>query len=232
MPIIKDIEIRLDPRKIAREINRGRENRSILEGLKRAVERAAGLAAPQALYELVEVAGVEGERVRVTPQGGGPEVSLKVGPKADLMARASLAVVSVATLGPALEAEVARINKTDGMLESYLLDSVGVTALGEVGRAVRDEVERLARDKGFGVGPSLAPGSLAGWPTSGQRELLSLLDLERIGVELNTHFLLRPMKSASGLIGLGAEYTSTRVGSVCQYCSLAPTCWRRRDNPH
>ncbi len=231
MPILNNIRIDLDPEKIALDLNQGRKNKSVAQGIEKALETAARLWAPSALYETVRVAAVEEEVVRVVSLSDGREVTLRVGPRAELMAPAGEAVISVSTIGPALEEEVARINKSGRMLKGYLLDSVGVTALGEVGRAVRTEVERLAREKGLGVGPSLAPGSLSGWPVSGQRELLSLLDLSLIKVRLNPRCLLLPFKSASGLIGLGREYPSQRVGSICRYCSLAPTCWRRRADP-
>ena len=231
MPILDDILIDLDAQKIALALNRGRENATILKGLETALEQAARLWAPLGLYEMVEVVELKGPELRIRSASGPKEAVLKIGPKADLMAPASRAVVSLSTIGPALEEEVARMNKGGQMLEAYLLDSVGVTALGEVGRAVRTRVEELAKEEGLGVGPSMAPGSLVGWPTSGQKDLLSFLDLGSVGVVLNSHFLLNPMKSASGFIGLGRGYPSQRVGSVCRYCSLAPTCWRRKDDP-
>ncbi len=231
MPILNNIEISLNPEKIALSLNRGRENKNVIQGLTEALDEAVKLWNPLALYRVVEVVGVTGETIKLVSEKAGREVTLRLGPKADIMAPAEKAVISVSTIGPALGEEVDRLNKAGQMLESYFLDSVGVTGLGEVGRAVRLEVERLAREMGFGVGPSLAPGSLVGWPVSGQGELLSLLDLETIGVVLNPHGLLVPFKSASGFIGLGREFPSQRVGSVCKYCSLADTCWRRRKDP-
>ncbi len=228
---MNDIRIELDPAKVALDLNRGRENKTVILELEKALEKAAGLWAPQGLYETVEVLALEGETIRIRSGWDNREAALRIGPKADLMAPASRAVVSVSTIGPALEREVARLNKADQMLEGYFLDSVGVIALGEVGRAVRTRVEAMAKEQGLGVGPSMAPGSLVGWPTSGQKDLLSFLDLKAVGVELNSSFVLQPAKSASGFIGMGRDYPSQRVGSVCRYCSLAPTCWRRKEDP-
>ena len=36
---------------------------------------------------------------------------------------------------------------------------------------------------------------------------------------------------AGVLVGVGPGYESTRVGSVCKYCALQKTCWRRRQDP-
>ncbi len=81
---------------------------------------------------------------------------------------------------------------------------------------------------GWGVSPSLSPGSLVGWPLRGQRELCALLPLADIGVRLNEYCVLEPHKSVSMVIGLGPEYESHEVGSVCDYCALKDSCWRRR----
>jgi hypothetical protein len=84
---------------------------------------------------------------------------------------------------------------------------------------------------GWAVGASLSPGSLAGWPLTGQRDLCALLPLERIGVSLNAVGILVPFKSVTSVIGIGLGYTGRRVGSVCHLCSRASARWRRRDDP-
>ena len=45
MPVLNQIEISLDPEKIAHDLNRGRENKGIVEGLAKALEAAAGRGA-------------------------------------------------------------------------------------------------------------------------------------------------------------------------------------------
>ena len=116
-------------------------------------------------------------------------------------------------------------------MAAYMLDSAGVVALGAVGEALRCLVEETAAELGWGVSPSLSPGSLVGWSLRDQRALCGLLPLEKIGVHLNRSCVLEPHKSASGLVGLGPDYGTTRVGSVCKYCALQKTCWRRREEP-
>jgi hypothetical protein len=140
-------------------------------------------------------------------------------------------LVSVATIGPRLEEHVQQLNAAREVMQGYLLDRAGVVALGAVGEAVRCLVEEAAADLGWGLSPSLSPGSLVGWPVRGQRELCSLLPLDTIDVQLNKHCVLQPHKSTSALIGLGPGLSATRVGSGCRYCALQKTCWRRREDP-
>jgi hypothetical protein len=171
----------------------------------------------------VYLSGPEGDK------GCRPSTVLSLGPKADLLAPAKRVLVSVLTIGPTLEARVQELQASRETLIAYLLDSAGVVALGEVGEAIRCLAEETAAGLGWGVGPALSPGSLVGWPLQGQRPLCRLLPLEQIGVRLNAHCVLEPHKSVSVLIGLGPEYESGHVGSVCKFCALKDTCWRRKE---
>jgi hypothetical protein len=139
-----------------------------------------------------------------------------------------LALVSIVTIGGRLDARVDELNKSGKILEAYLTNSIGVVALGEVGKAVRRYAEKEAASRDWGVSASLAPGSLRGWPIEGQFSLCALIPADEIDVHLNESGVLVPFRSASSLIGLGKGYRSRKVGSVCRFCMRAETCWRRK----
>jgi hypothetical protein len=232
LPILRDIPIAL----AAHEIIATNGRRSIRPTLLRDAEEAIALGQtlwqPTAVYDWFDVHGVDGEWVQISSStSAGVRANLHVGPRADLLEPARRALVSVGTIGPALEQRVHELNVEREGLKAYMLDSAGVVALGAVGEAVRCLVEEAAEDLGWGVSPSLSPGSLVGWPLRGQRDLCSLLPLDEISVRLNGHYVLEPHKSASGIVGVGPGYESPRVGSVCKYCALQKTCWRRREDP-
>jgi hypothetical protein len=140
-------------------------------------------------------------------------------------------LVGVVSIGPALERRVHELQQAGEHVKAYMLDNAGVVALGAASEALRCVVEEAAAGLGWGVSPSLSPGSLVGWSLRGQRDLCALLPLEQVGVALNDHYVLVPHKSASSLVGLGPGYDSAHVGSVCKYCALQDTCWRRREEP-
>jgi hypothetical protein len=232
LPILRDIPIALT----AHEIIATNSQRPIRPALLRDAEAAIALGQtlwqPAAVYDWFDVQDVDGEWVQLSsPASPGVRANLHVGPKAGLLEHARRALASVGTIGPALEQRVHELNTGREGLKGYMLDSAGVVALGAVGEAVRCLVEEEAEGLGWGVSPSLSPGSLVGWPLRGQRDLCSLLPLDSIGVQLNNHFVLEPHKSASGIVGIGPGYDSPRVGSVCKYCALQKTCWRRREDP-
>jgi hypothetical protein len=227
MQILRDFAISLSPEEVLdaqRSPRRASRNGGLLEATARAIALAEPLVAPAALVDEFDVRGVQSEEVILAGSQ-----RLRMGPKADLLAPASRVRVAVYTLGPALEARVNELSRAGDGLLSYLVDCVGVMALGVVGEALRQQVEQRAAQTGWGVSPALSPGSLVGWPVQGQRDLCALLPLEEIGVRLNAYSVLEPHKSVSMLVGMGEGYPSAHVGSVCRYCSLAESCWRRRE---
>jgi hypothetical protein len=231
MPILRDIPIALTAEEIIPSRGARRIQPALLQDATEAIALGQTLWQPAAMYDWFDVRTLDAEQVTVAPANGtGTEVALHVGPKADLLAGSRRVLVSVISIGPALEQRVQDLQSAGENLRAYMLDNAGVVALGAVGEAVRCIVEEVAAAQGWGVSPSLSPGSLVGWSLRGQRDLCALLPLEEIGVELNEYCVLVPHKSASSLIGLGPGYDSAHVGSVCKYCALQDTCWRRRED--
>jgi hypothetical protein len=221
MPVLRDIEIHISIDELLRAQGSAAQRPAVREAAGWAIAEAQRLAEPAAVWALLPVRQVDGERARVS------EAWLHVGPRADLLTPAREALVSVVTVGSALEAEVRRLLQEGRSLEGFMLDSAGVLALAAVGDSLRRLAEDLAAQREWGVSLALAPGSLVGWPVHDQKALCSLLDLAAIGVTLNSSQVLVPHKSASRLVGLGPDYTARQVESACRFCPQRETCWRR-----
>ncbi len=230
--VVRDVAITLTPDAILESQTRkgSRAPQSLMA--RRAAEQAAALALdlarPAAVWEEFVVAHVADETLALhTP--GGPR-ALKIGPGVEHLRPAHRVFAAVWTIGPALEARATELHQAGDTLLSYMLDAAGVLALGQVGEAVRRAAEERAAAQGWGVSPALSPGSLVGWPVDGQRDLCALLPLHEIGVALTPFSILQPFKSCSALIGIGPDYPTAHVGAFCRHCSLAATCWRRRED--
>ncbi len=226
MPILQDVTITFTAEELLAAQGRNEGRPGLVASTEEAIALGQTLFAPVAIYDEFEVRGVTGERVELAVDSAG----LTVGPKADLLAPAQRLLVVVYTIGPALQARVGELYRAGELLISYMLDCAGVMALGLIGERVRRLAGEQAAGRNWGVSPSLSPGSLVGWPVQGQRELCALLPLADIGVQLNRYCVLEPYKSVSLVIGLGPGYESHEVGSVCRYCALRDTCWRRRES--
>lgn len=227
MPTLRDIPFTLTVRDLleAQGPKEPRRREAIAAMAEEAVDLGQLLVAPAVLYRRFDVLAVEGEQVIL----GDDAPVLTIGPRADLLAPAEALFVAAYTIGSALEGRVEALYRERALVLSYLLDCVGVMALGHVGERVHRLAEAWAAERSWGVGPALSPGSLAGWPVQGQRELCALLPLAQIGVRLNPYCVLEPHKSASVVVGVGAGYEDHEVGSICRFCALRERCWRRRE---
>lgn len=209
-----------------------REDAGTEVGLKAITEKCIALAlsliTPVIVYDYFPVA-LDASAGRLLLEGGNPSpVSLTLGPHIHLLEQAEQVLVAVHSIGSALDAEISRLSRENNLLEAYLLDCAGLVALTEVGESLHQMVERKAAAWGWGVGPSLSPGSLEGWDLRDQKNLCSVLDIASAGLFLNDSCLLLPLKSASTLLGLGREMTAKKVGSICQCCNHRQACWRRK----
>jgi hypothetical protein len=105
----------------------------------------------------------------------------------------------VATCGP----EMAGFGETlNDPLERYWWDIIMINAVGLARKALFETVEKI-----LGSAPKSAnPGSIEMWPISNQPALFSLIgDVEEmIGVTVAPSFLMRPLKSVSGIMFEGS----------------------------
>ena len=223
MPVERDFAITIDRDELLQRQKGAKVRPELLEAVDWAIARALQLVRPQVAYSIYKSEGVQGEELRL--EGG---VSLRLGPHADLAGKAQEVIVSVATIGPALEAEARQLMAGGEALKGYVLDCAGVVAVGQAAAHMRALIEEWAAQKGWGVSPSLYPGSPMGWPTRGQRELVALVPVAEIGVTLNTSCMLVPQKSSSSLVGMGPEYERAGVSHLCHWCALQESCWRRK----
>jgi hypothetical protein len=231
MPVLRHVPAAVTPEQIVRTRAGRQVQPGLLEDAARAIALGQTLWQPALVYDWFELTGPDGEEICLKAGSGDErQATLQVGPKAGLLTGARRALVAVATIGPALGQRVQELQAGGESLQSYFLDSAGVVALGAAGEALRCLAEEVAREEGWGVSPAVSPGSLVGWTLKGQRELCSLLPLDEIGVRLNDSCVLEPHKYFSALIGLGPGLAATKVGSVCKYCALQDTCWRRRED--
>jgi len=161
MPTLRDIPVALTAKEIIAAPKTRRINPALLRDAEEAIAVGQTLWQPQAIYEWIDVRQVEGERA-ILCASNGSEAVLNIGPKADLLAPAKRVLVSLITIGPSLEQRVNELQNCGEHMKAYLLDSAGVVALGAAGEALRCLVEDTARELGWGVSPSLSPGSLVG----------------------------------------------------------------------
>ncbi len=174
------------------------------------VERARPIARPRAVYRESFVnerdetgATIDAVRFRSRLLGGNLKDVTRVFPYC-------------ATCGTEIEEWTAGLQ---GMKLRYWADSIMMAALGNALAAMAADVDRRFRP---GTISFMNPGSLEDWPLPEQAGLFSLFDGARIGVTLAESFLMRPLKSVSGIM-----FPTEKEFHSCRYCTREKCPGRR-----
>jgi hypothetical protein len=134
--------------------------------------------------------------------------------------------LGLCTIGSELEEEVARLSQSGQMLEALLLDAFGSAAAEAAAEALNVLLCREAQGMGQGLLPRISPG-YGRWPIDGQKNLLPLLEAERIGIRLTDGLMMVPRKSVSFAVRLEAGPASDRKHPRrCDLCDLAQCVFR------
>jgi hypothetical protein len=127
-----------------------------------------------------------------------------------------------ATAGESFQRYMDELKKEDDLLKSYVADAIGSCIAEETGdymeSRLESEIGELRHTHRF------SPG-YCGWHLSGQKELFRLLGGNPCGINLSDVCLMKPIKSISGIIGIGRNVEEKIYG--CRYCEME-TCYRRK----
>lgn len=155
---------------------------------------------------------------------------IRLGEAIQFLEPARQVFISIYTIGSAFTRASNRASADGNMMDAYLIDHIGLVALEKTGDRIKTMAEDLAKEKGWKVGPFLSPGSVHGWDIKEQRNICSLLPIDKIDVRINDDFTLFPFTSIASAIGLGPHYPSNKVGSTCSVCSKKNDCPMKQKN--
>jgi len=163
--------------------------------------------------------GPEGFRCAGQDFRTGPEIAGRLG-KAERLA------LFVATVGEGYEELRRAFLEQDDPMLAFVMDAAGSEWAERTADLVERTVRRLAEAEGMAISNRYSPG-YCGWAVAEQHRLFALLPKDFCGISLNGSAMMRPMKSVSGVIGLGREvaYSAYR----CDLCNLFETCQVRRN---
>ena len=127
-----------------------------------------------------------------------------------------------ATAGNAFQQYQDELKSENDMLKSYVADAIGSC----IAEGAGDYMENMLK-KEIGVlrhTNRFSPG-YCGWHLTGQKEIFRLLGENPCGITLSDVCLMKPIKSISGIMGIGRNVKEKKYG--CYYCELE-TCYKRK----
>jgi len=196
--------------------------------IDRWIPEAAKLAQMRAVYAVFDVAEIERRRlVLTTPEGKQAEFRGAIG---EFLGMSKYVAVFVATAGPDIEKLANELIQAGDVLGGLIVNAVGSERAEAAELAALEQLRPQAAAAGLALTLPYSPG-YCGMDVRQQIPLFSLMGTRPAGVELTENCLMRPIKSVSGLVGLGDPDEVTAFGSPCDRCDLKHCDMRRSFTP-
>lgn len=132
-------------------------------------------------------------------------------------------VVFVGTAGEGLDAWSRELFQAGDLMTGYTVDAIGSEIAEQTAEWVLEHISDVAETFNMTTTNPYSPGH-CDWNVEEQHKLFSLLPKKFCGVSLTDSALMVPVKSVSGVIGLGEDVARTAYG--CSICTFE-NCFRR-----
>ncbi|MBE3085623.1 MAG: hypothetical protein IMZ64_05330 [Bacteroidetes bacterium] len=110
------------------------------------------------------------------------------------------------------------------LLLGYLYDVVGSEIVEAAADLMQNELEKAAISSGKKITNRYSPG-YCGWDVAEQHKLFQLVPYNYCGIRLTPAALMDPVKSVSGIIGIGENVKSNPY--TCSICDLKDCIYRK-----
>lgn len=155
------------------------------------------------------------------------EVHFATGPIiAKQLRKARTLALYAATVGPGLERWSKELMAGSDMVKGYIVDAVGSEVVEQTADWLEKKVAETVGPLGWSITNRYSPG-YCGWSVAEQHKLFSFLPEGFCGITLTEMALMIPIKSVSGVIGLGPKLE--RGQYQCSICDMKD-CFRRRED--
>jgi hypothetical protein len=144
------------------------------------------------------------------------------------LVRSEAVAVFLCTAGPGIERLSRRLMSDGDPFAGFIADTVGSLAVERAMDRVQDSLEQVVGARGLRITNRYSPG-YCGWHVREQQKLFRLLPPGFCSVSLTDTSLMRPIKTVSGVIGLGPAVH--RSPYTCRMCDLEDCLYRRLHAP-
>lgn len=144
------------------------------------------------------------------------------------LGRSEGAAVFLCTAGPGIGRLSRRLMAEGDPFTGFIADTIGSLVVERAMDVVQSRLEQALSPRGLRITNRYSPG-YCDWRVSEQQKLFRLLPQGFCGVSLTESSLMQPIKTISGVIGIGAAVK--RVPYTCRLCELEDCLYRRLQDP-
>jgi hypothetical protein len=139
------------------------------------------------------------------------------------------AIEAVAVFACTAGSNISDLSKTymqrGDLIQGYILDTIGSVTAEKAMDVIQEKLAEAESRKGRKITNRFSPG-YCDWHIKDQQQLFSLLPKNFCGITLTESSLMLPIKSVSGIIGIGENVKSLEY--PCKICKRQK-CFRRKD---
>jgi hypothetical protein len=182
-------------------------------------------AAPKGGFVWLEAGGTDGH-----PWIEVGKLRFMVGPMIALeLAHAVSYVLFAVTAGPGPELLAREQLMRGNYLEGMLMDLIGSLIVESAAEQIQKKILDLAIAKGLKTTNRYSPGHCS-WNVKEQQLLFRIIPAEKCGITLSESSLMSPVKSVSGIIGIGPAVTYRP--NTCVLCPIKNCAFRKTGKGH
>lgn len=129
---------------------------------------------------------------------------------------ATSAALFACTAGEEISAFAQKQTESGNELLAYVLDVIGSITADKTVEKLQEKLLTIVNQSGKGITDPFSPG-YCNWSVGEQQKLFSLLPANFCGIKLSSSSLMHPIKSVSGIIGIGSN--CKQKGYQCEWCN-------------
>lgn len=190
----------------------------IAQHIEQILSEAQRCLKPRGTYSLYAVTG----RTPWSLKLGSATISGNIG---EFLEHANRIAVFVVTVGEAISKLAADAAQNGDVFASWVMDALGSWAAEAAADALMERIRPHLREQ-EALTLRYSPG-YCGMDIAQQRILFQLVRADFVGVKLLPTLLMHPLKSISGIAGLGPKETVNSSRSPCDYCAQVGCHMRR-----
>ncbi|NMA75425.1 MAG: hypothetical protein GX963_15035 [Bacteroidales bacterium] len=153
------------------------------------------------------------------------DVVLDVGVQlASYLKGSSYVALFLCTAGEAFTTLSKDYNNKGDYLEAYIVDSIGSLTVENAMDKIQDQLKQALTGDNLGITNRYSPG-YCNWNLIEQHDLFKLIGNNPIGMSLSNSALMNPIKSVSGIIGIGLHVKKRDYG--CTICNNRTCIYRK-----
>jgi hypothetical protein len=130
---------------------------------------------------------------------------------------AELFAAFTATAGLEFDIWLKKIEREDDIVNTFIANTLGSVIAESAVAMLMNKLEQIAAEAGLFISNHYSPG-YCDWLLEEQKKLLSLFPQQTTGIQLTDSYLMLPIKSVSGLVGIGEKIKKRPYG--CDICKM------------